>query len=147
MTDNNKISELLRKYDEGITSGHEEKLLRESFCTMSIGETPKEWRVYKAMFAYVDGQQTPTALPHSVKRLRIWLGTIAAAACLTALLIVHSTGYTTSKSYAVINGVRTDNPDIIHHEAIQALRAISLDEDDCFEALQSIKLNDERHED
>lgn len=141
------IQALIGKYDEGLTTKHEEEWLRQTFRKMKEEEVPEQWRAYKAIFAYVDRQKAPAAVVnHRGRNIRLWSGIVAAAACIALLLTLHH-GNETTTNYAIIDGVRTEDPDIVRQEALDALSQVSQGEDNCFEALKSINLGEEKQKD
>ena len=93
MRNKHNIQALIDKYDEGLTSKHEEEWLRQAFRKMKHDELPEEWRAYQAIFAYIDRRQTPlscrkhTAVNRRAINIRLWFA--AAAASLAMLLTFH----------------------------------------------------------
>lgn len=146
MTDNTHIQQLLQRYDEGMTSEQEEATLRRLFAEMPTDSLPEEWRVYKAIFGYVDLCRKPVSSlsdthSHVHKRPHptLWRA-LATAACAALVISVILHLRPNPTAYAVIDGVRTDDAGTVREEALKALDLMSANQGNCFDALQAITL-------
>ena len=140
---------LIEKYDEGLTSNMEERALRHFFEEQSQEELPEEWRMYKALFAFVDKESvkaiTDDDVVGSVVKGNSHIGTIRArvmilsAACLAATVIVMATlaisaNNESHRDYAVIDGKVVTDQHLIAAEAEVALQNVAYNENDAFSA-------------
>jgi len=95
MTNRNDINELLRRYDEALTTDAEERQLAEFF--RSTDDIPDEWDDYAAMFKALDATESLfsdeekdrlMAQPKDEKRRKTWLW----AAAIAALAVMTGAG-------------------------------------------------------
>ena len=95
MTNRNDINELLRRYDEALTTDAEERQLAEFF--RSTDDIPDEWADYAAMFKAFDATESLfsdeekdrlMAQPKDEKRRKTWLW----AAAIAALAVITGAG-------------------------------------------------------
>ena len=95
MTNRNDINELLRRYDEALTTDAEERQLAEFF--RSTDDIPDEWADYAAMFKAFDATESLfsdeekdrlMAQPKDEKRRKTWLW----AAAIAALAVMTGAG-------------------------------------------------------
>jgi|GEM_PF-1522567 len=95
MTNRNDINELLRRYDEALTTDAEERQLAEFF--RSTDDIPDEWADYAAMFRAFDATESLfsdeekdrlMAQPKDEKRRKTWLW----AAAIAALAVMTGAG-------------------------------------------------------
>ena len=95
MTNRNDINELLRRYDEALTTDAEERQLAEFF--RSTNDIPDEWADYAAMFRALDATESLfsdeekdrlMAQPKDEKRRKTWLW----AAAIAALAVMTGAG-------------------------------------------------------
>lgn len=87
------IKQLTRRFMDGQTTIEEEERLASYYRTHDV---PREWRVYKEMFAYFDagmplGQDKVAACP-SRRARRVWLAVAAAAAVAVLMVMVLPRG-------------------------------------------------------
>lgn len=87
------IKQLTRRFMDGHTTVEEEARLASYYRTHDV---PREWRVYKEMFAYFDagmplGQDKVAACP-SRRARRVWLAVAAAAAVAVLMVMVLPRG-------------------------------------------------------
>lgn len=87
------IKQLTRRFMDGQTTIEEEARLASYYRTHDV---PREWRVYKEMFAYFDagmplGQDKVAACP-SRRARRVWLAVAAAAAVAVLMVMVLPRG-------------------------------------------------------
>lgn len=87
------IKQLTRRFMDGQTTVEEEARLASYYRTHDV---PREWRVYKEMFAYFDagmplGQDKVAACP-SRRARRVWLAVAAAAAVAVLMVMVLPRG-------------------------------------------------------
>ena len=136
------IKALLDKYLDGETSAAEELTLREYFASAGDG-IPEEWRPYKALFAFVDGERQAeakqpvrrhTAAMRHLRRIAV-AASIAAAVAATVVMRQAQP----SDGYAVINGKVYTDRKTVEEEALDALQMVSTDYDDTFDALDMMK--------
>lgn len=135
------IASLLEKYMDGETSNQEEALLRSYFATAG-NDIPKEWRAYKALFAY-EKEETCALQAKSKKesrgrrRIRILriTGMATAAASVAILICLFFALPQEKKNYAMIDGKKYTGKEIVMKEAEDALMLVSTNEDETFDAL------------
>lgn len=154
-----KISILIDRYLDGLTSNVEEKELRDYF--RSHADVPEEWQSLRPLFLFVDAERAalqtnaevstsetvtpvepkaPTAKLHPPTR-RIWLAWASAAAAILLFVAVPFIRGKDDKNFAIINGERTTNQEIVMQEAEDALEMVAIEDDDAFSAL-SVMAND-----
>lgn len=141
--------QLIEKYDEGLTSNAEERALRLFFEEQSQENIPEEWRVYKALFSFVDEESVNAATGdemdkkaansnkrRSTKATITRLTILAAAACIAITMIVTTTrtAPTNIKDYAVIDGKMVTDQHLIAAEAEAALQNVAYNDNDAFAA-------------
>lgn len=144
--------QLIEKYDEGLTSNAEERALRLFFEEQPQGNIPEEWRVYKALFSFVDEESVRTVTGdemakkvvdnskrRSTKAVITRLTILTAAACIAMAMIVTTTQTDTTnngngKDYAVIDGKMVTDRHLIEAEAEAALQNIAYNDNDAFAA-------------
>ena len=147
------IKTLIDRYMAGETTNEEEATLRTWFKAAG-DNVPKEWLPLKAMFSFIDSErdaQTENyAAPihkekHTLMRLshkpRIWIYTAVAAAVVFAVLMVSpfsNSGGKMPQNYAVIDAKVYTNPAVVKENAMDALDAVSTD-DDPFSALDMMQ--------
>lgn len=140
-----QISMLLDKYMDGETSNAEEARLRQYFATAG-NDMPDEWRAYKALFRYEAEEiaNMPAAIPSAgrpkARRRRMWMAGAASAATAAAMLVCLLTALPRGeKNYAVIDGKKYTDREVVMQEAEEALSIVSSSEDDTFEALEQLR--------
>ena len=110
MTNRNDINELLRRYDEALTTDAEERQLAEFF--RSTDDIPDEWADYAAMFKALDATESLfsdeekdrlMAQPKDEKRRKTWLW----AAAIAALAVM------TGASLLRLNQLTKENAELI----------------------------------
>ena len=144
--------QLIEKYDEGLTSNAEERALRLFFEEQPQGNIPEEWRVYKALFSFVDEESVRTVTSdemakkvvnnskrRSTKVVITRLTILTAAACIAMAMIVTTTqtdktNNGNGKDYAVIDGKMVTDRHLIEAEAEAALQNIAYNDNDAFAA-------------
>lgn len=139
MDNEKQISQLLDKYLDGGTTQAEEAALREYFATRGA-DIPEEWRPYKALFAYIDGERreaAPSARHRGRTAMRIVRIAIAAAAIILALVTI--TPRARPDNFAIIDGKVYRDRHTVEQEALKALEMVSYDSDDTFGALETLK--------
>jgi hypothetical protein len=158
------IRQLLDSYMDGDTTNEEEQTLHNYFAAAGEN-IPEEWRAYRALFAFEDaerealddvgrdaaqvedvsaqsGAQIIEMRCHGAQRKWIMY---AAAACAAAMLILSVRPFFTDKKampgtetptdYAVIDGHRTTDATVVKDQAMEALNAISTNDEENFSAL------------
>ncbi len=125
------MKELAEKYLEGLTTCGEEQRLRDFFGspTTVAGE---DMRWLRALSGYVEQEKHPAR----GSRWKLWaaLKTAACAAMVVAawLMFPPDTG---AESFAVIDGVRVEDPQTVEAEAMKALDMVCIEKDEVFDAL------------
>ena len=139
------IQTLLDRYLDGMTTAGEEAALRQYFAECGDG-VPEEWRPYRALFAYVDGERHHADVPVAgsvprrscmLRRLRV-IG-LTAAAAVALLLVVVKGNMGQPENYVVIDGKVYTDRHTVKQEALDALQIVSSDYDDSFDALEMMK--------
>ena len=134
------ISSLLYKYLDGGTTNGEEEALRKYFSDPE-NYIPDEWRPYKALFEYVSSEREKAmdkAAKKNKPRRRVRLYALAAAASVAILLAITLPDMSRPDNYAVIDGKVYTNRKTVEKEALNALKMVSADEDDSFDALKTM---------
>lgn len=135
-----QIEELINRYLDGLTSNEEERTLKRFFAQAG-GDIPEEWKALQTLFAFesMDSQlpeETDHAkivsIRHRNKMLRIIIST---AACIAITLIFHLGHSASYKNYAVIDGKKYTNPEVVRQQAFKALNEVSSDDRETFSAL------------
>lgn len=131
-----EIKALIDKYMDGETTNAEEQLLRDYFRTLA-DTLPAEWKPLGALFRFVDKEQHAPVVSIRQKVRRTWLAvaSVAAVLLLVALPFIKGNSHT---AYAVIDGQRTTNQEVVMQEAEAALQQVAIDEEDAFGALEEM---------
>ncbi|GAB6981987.1 hypothetical protein [Prevotella dentasini] len=143
-----EIEKLVQKYLDGNTTVAEEEQLR-FFFTQDHLLLPDKLKPMCALFRWekqecsgktVEKTVQPAAMPTQTrKRPPHWLmAVISAAAVLTILILAVRRGAIGSNDYAVLNGERTTDREIVQREAEAALEMVSTDGSEDFSALSLI---------
>ena len=140
-----QIEILINKYLDGQTSNEEERRLREYFKDKG-NEIPEEWKVFQALFAFESMKSETTDLPKipldnntkvtSIRRRNhrmSWI--ITTAACIVITLVFTFGHLPASKNYAVIEGKKCTDPEVVKQQALEALNDVSADDQETFSAL------------
>lgn len=137
----NNIKTLIDKYLDGMTTNDEERLLRNYFGNLN-NKIPEEWNVYRALFSYEVNQSQPTDISVKTMSLRssnkiqsIRKYFITAAACAAIALILALSIPDKKQNYAIIDGKKYTNPEIINKQAEAALENVSTNDEETFAAL------------
>jgi len=142
MTPTNDITLLLEKYFSGITSGEEEALLQAYFASDQVKDAHKP---YIPLFGYIlDAKQNAhiqcEMLPQRASNKK-WLYIVSSAAA-SILLFWGISNYRNridtplieeQKSFVRINGVYSDDPELVHYYAAQAINSFLIAEKTGFE--------------
>lgn len=143
-----EIGRLLDKYFDGLTSGAEEDRLRRYFATARL---PEQWEHLRPLFGYVscrravDGRflsDTPKSTGRSLPAKHfLWSvggASVAAAIALTIALRsphVADQPLPTTGSFAMVNGERVNDPDLVRQYAQEAFEAVSIDREELTQEL------------
>ncbi|MCH5311775.1 MAG: hypothetical protein J1E57_07470 [Prevotella sp.] len=151
-----EVRQLIEKYDEGLTSNAEERALRLFFKEQPQENIPEEWRVYKALFSFVEEESVNTATDdemdnkvvnsskrRSSKAVITRLTILAAAACIAITMIITTTQTAPTnngngKDYAVIDGKMVTDQHLIAAEAEAALQNVAYNDNDAFAAFDDL---------
>jgi hypothetical protein len=153
-----QIEILLNKYLDGLTSNEEERQLRE-FFNRKDNILPEEWKVYRALFTFetmeseisnsqkilddsdlsmeydISGSSDNSKIISIRRRNRKISWLISTAVCIS-LILVFTFGHSgKQKNYAVINGKRYTDPEVVKQQAFEALNNVSTDDNENFAAL------------
>lgn len=161
-----EIKALLDRYMDGATTCAEEQQLRQYFRTHADA-LPDEWKPLRALFLFVDDERealelgeessdsaleaelpVPTEATEqhaapvvSIRRRarRVWLAvaSVAAVLLLVALPFIKGRGHS---AYAIIDGQRTNDQEVVMQEAEAALQEVAIDDEDAFGALGEMAL-------
>ncbi|MBQ7421728.1 MAG: hypothetical protein IJV27_06290 [Prevotella sp.] len=135
---------LLDRYLAGETSNAEEQLLRDYFAHADSDVTA-EWKPFKALFAFVESERsrhteqrvlTAERRRNGLRQTVMWACSVAASAVLLFSLAVKRGS--DAADYAVIDGRRTTDSEVIKQEAEAALNLVSTTEQADFGALNEI---------
>lgn len=145
MTEKHRMEQLLERYMAGDTSSREEAELR--CCFERHGnDIPDEWRAYRAMFAFVDIERRVDSLSTTVTRparhVRRYVTIAAAAVAAVVIVLAGLNGWRDQPAhgcYVVVDGKVYTDQAMVEAEALEALQAVSVDQDDCFGALDMMK--------
>ncbi|ATS00690.1 hypothetical protein CLI76_04525 [Porphyromonas gingivalis] len=143
-----EIGQLLDKYFDGLTSGAEEDRLCRYFATAKL---PEQWEHLRPLFGYVscrravDGRflsdTRKLATRNLLSRRILWSvggASVAAAIALTIALRsphVADQPLPTTGSFAVVNGERVNDPDLVRLYAKEAFDAVSIDREELAQEL------------
>lgn len=160
-----EIKALLDRYMDGATTCAEEQQLRQYFRTHADA-LPDEWKPLRALFLFVDDEREALELGEaltdsvleaelpmqteteqhvaplvSIRRRarRVWLAvaSVAAVLLLVALPFIKGRGHS---AYAIIDGQRTNDQEVVMQEAEAALQEVAIDDEDAFGALGEMAL-------
>lgn len=159
-----EIKALLDRYIDGATTCAEEQQLRQYFRTHADA-LPDEWKPLRALFLFVDDEREALELGEessdsaleaehptqteteqrasfvSIRRRarRTWLAvaSVAAVLLLVALPFIKGRGHS---AYAIIDGQRTNDQEVVMQEAEAALQEVAIDDEDAFGALGEMAL-------
>lgn|SRR5574344_1012694 len=146
-----QIEPLLNKYLDGRTSNEEEQRLKDFFAHCG-NDIPEEWEAYRALFAFEsmesgkrNGEDTRKVSEKqpandtktvSIRRRNRRLGwIITAAACISLILVITLGHGNRPKNYAVIDGKKYTDPEMVKQQAFEALNNVSTDDEETFGAL------------
>lgn len=142
------IRTLIDRYMSGETTNEEEAMLR-SWFRLAGDNIPEEWRPLRALFSFVDEEQSfiepkPQLSPLliALRKPHTWISSAVAAAAVAIALLVPSVKNgmgTTPQNYAVIDGVVYTNPKVINEQVDEALQTITSNNEDPFSALDMMK--------
>lgn len=155
--ENTDIKALIDRYMAGETTNEEETTMRQWF-RLAGDAIPDEWRPLRALLSFVDeerdalsadndedatphGSSRMTLLMHCLRQPRTWISTAVAVAAVSIAFVVPAfTGDNGDEpqSYAVIDGKVYTTPSIVKKEAMNAIHAVSTD-DDPFSALNMMQ--------
>lgn len=128
----NEIEQLIEKYLDGDTTHAEELQLRQYFARQQ--EIPEEWKAFSALFSYIDEKEQPRRRTVYLSHHSLWWTAVAAVVVgMVTLVIAWPKG---DQAYAVINGQRTTDTEVIMREAELALQMVASDDNETFDALQ-----------
>lgn len=124
----NDIKKLIDKYMDGLTTRDEEERLRRYFTSPeSIIPADLEWM--RALMEWEDTPRPVTRRKHAVvQMLRI-------AAMLLVVVSIAFALWPRQKSFAIIDGQRVTNREVVQEEALEALNMVSSTDEETFEAL------------
>ena len=124
----NDIQKLIDKYMGGLTTRDEEDQLRRYFTSPeSIIPADLEWM--RALMEWEDTPRPVTRRKHAVvQMLRI-------AAMLLVVVSIAFALWPCQKSFAIIDGQRVTNREVVQEEALEALNMVSSTDEETFEAL------------
>ncbi len=135
------VQQLIDKYMDGTTTVAEEQLLRDFFSQRSL-ILPKEWQPLQALFAWEQHQrgektkQRQDKMGKSARKVPLWVTRALSTAAIVAILVVLGQHFFfANKNYAMVNGVRTTNKEVVQYEAEAALEMVSTDGSEDFSAL------------
>jgi len=125
----NEMKPLLEKYFSGETSNGEEAVLHEYFMSDQIDD---EYQRYIPLFEYIREAKQNTEIekassfPKAGNRRRLYLlSGVAAAMALLAFGLYHfahpEPTFANQKSFVIINGAYSDDPEQVHYYAAQAI--------------------------
>ena len=142
------IRTLIDRYMSGETTNEEEAMLR-SWFRLAGDNIPEEWRPLRALFSFVDEEQSfiepkPQLSPLliALHKPHTWISSAVAAAAVAIALLVPSVKNgmgTTPQNYAVIDGVVYTNPKVINEQVDEALQTVTSNNEDPFSALDMMK--------
>ena len=136
-----EIGQLLDRYFDGFTTEGEEEQLRRYFATEDL---PEEWQHLRPLFGYItcrraiDGH-SQSASHHSwirrsgVRRTLWTVGSLSVAAAAALVLVFrqpqvdNSLPLPITNSYAVVNGVHVDDPELVRLYAQEAFDDVAID--------------------
>ena len=124
----NDIKKLIDKYMDGLTTRDEEERLRRYFTSPeSIIPADLEWM--RALMEWEDTPHPVTRRKHAVvQMLRI-------AAMLLVVVSIAFALWPRQKCFAIIDGQRVTNREVVQEEALEALNMVSSTDEETFEAL------------
>lgn len=146
MKERHRVEQLLERYMAGDTGSKEEAELR-CYFERHGNNIPDEWRAYRAMFAFVDIEQRrvhslSATVTRPTQHVRRYV-TIAAAAVAAVVIVLAGIsgwhGRSVQGCYVIVDGKVYTNQAMVEAEALEALQAVSVDQDDCFGALDMMK--------
>ena len=143
-----EVGQLLDKYFDGLTSGAEEDCLRRYFATAAL---PEQWEHLRPLFGYVscrravDGHfladtRKPTRRSLLSKHLLWSVGGASVAAAIALAIALRSPHVAdqplpTTGSFAMVNGERVNDPDLVRLYAQEAFEAVSIDREELAQEL------------
>lgn len=124
----NDLRLLVEKYMDGLTTCAEEEQLRHYFTSPeSIVPADLEWM--RALMEWEAKPHPVTRRKHAVvQMLRI-------AAMLLVVVSIAFALWPRQKSFAIIDGQRVTNREVVQEEALEALNMVSSTDEETFEAL------------
>jgi hypothetical protein len=135
-----QIETLINKYLDGLTSNDEERQLRKYFAHAG-NDIPKEWKALKALFAFEmkeseEAQSSEGAKIISIRHRNRRISWIITAAACVAITLVFTFGRVASpKNYAVVDGKKYTDKEMVERQAMEALDNVSSDDNEIFSAL------------